>query len=328
MKPTVKRAAAILLLTCFLLAWISPLVASAYSGNGDVVVYITKTGSCYHTGSCGYLWKSKIKTTLEEAIIGGYRRCSRCNPPIYTGDATRAPTEPKKSGTGRGSGTGNGAKATEKNTEPPTTQKKQAQENKNTTKQGLLIFGVFLIGIPIAILAIGGVILVTSELMRSSEHARRKEAKALLLKTQSALKKQGIEETLPPVERNKESIDRLCLNAYGLISLVVDSMLKQDPEIVCADGIVSRKGWADNGAVYCVPGSAVYHVAKCQSIRLSNTATKSYAINVAGIRRPCLRCKPPVPTPLMQEAQQLLTLQSKWIAVLNWRKSAKKAPPS
>lgn len=323
MKPTVKRAAAILLLTCLLLAWISPLVAFATSGNGDVVVYITRTGSCYHTGSCSYLRRSKIKTTLEEAIIGGYRRCSRCNPPIYTGDATRATTEPKKSGTGRGSGTGNGTKATEKKTEPPTTQIKQEKENKNTAKQGLLVFGVFLIGSPIAILAIGGVILVISELIKSSEHSRRKEAKALLLKTQSALEKQGVEETLPPVERNKESIDRLCLNAYGLISLVIDSMLKQDPEIVCADGIVSRKGWADNGAVYCVPGSTVYHVAKCQSIRLSNTTTKSYAINVTGIRRPCLRCKPPVATPLMQEVQQLFTLQSEWIAVLNWKRNKK-----
>lgn len=323
MKPTVKRAAAILLLTCFLLAWVSPIVAFATSGNGDVVVYITRTGSCYHTGSCSYLRRSKIKTTLEEAIIGGYRRCSRCNPPIYTGDATRAPTEPKKSGAGRGSGTGNGTKATEKKTEPPTTQIKKEKENKNTTKQRLLIFGVFLIGSPIAILAIGGVILVISELIKSSEHSRRKEAKALLLKTQSALKKQGVEEPLPPVERNKESLDRLCLNAYGLISLVVDSMLKQDPEIVCADGIVSRKGWEDNGAVYCVPGSTVYHVAKCQSIRLSNTTTKSYAINVAGFRRPCLRCKPPVATPLMQEVQQLFTLQSEWIAVLNWKRNKK-----
>lgn len=323
MKPTVKRAAAILLLTCLLLAWISPLVAFATSGNGDVVVYITRTGSCYHTGSCSYLRRSKIKTTLEEAIIGGYRRCSRCNPPIYTGDATRAPTEPKKSGTGRGSGTGNGTKATEKKTEPPTTQIKQEKENKNTAKQGLLVFGVFLIGSPIAILAIGGVILVISELIKSSEHSRRKEAKALLLKTQSALEKQGVEETLPPVERNKESLDRLCLNAYGLISLMIDSMLKQDPEIVCADGIVSRKGWADNGAVYCVPGSTVYHVAKCQSIRLSNTTTKSYAINVTGIRRPCLRCKPPVATPLMQEVQQLFTIQSEWIAVLNWKRNKK-----
>ena len=329
MKPTARRAAAILLLMCFLLAWVSPpIAASATSGNGDVVVYITKTGSCYHTKNCGYLWNSKIKTTLEKAIIGGYRRCSRCNPPIYTGDATRALTEPKKSGSGRGSGTGNGTKTIEKKTEPLTTPKNQKQENKSIAERGFLVFFVFLIGSPIAIFPIGGVIFGISELMRSSEYARRKEAKALLLKTQSALKKQGIEETLPPVGRNKESLDRLCLNAYGLISLVVDSMLKQDSEIVCTDGIVSRKGWKDNGAVYCVPGSSVYHVAKCQSIRLSNTATKSYAINAAGIRRPCLRCKPPVPTPLMQEVQQLLALQSKWIAILNWKKRAEKTPPS
>lgn len=322
MMPTVKRSAAILLLMCFLLAWISPLVASATSGNGDVVVYITRTGGCYHRGSCGYL-RSKIEITLEEAIIRGYRRCSRCNPPIYNGDATPAPTESKKSGTGRGSGTGSGAKVTEKTTETPTNQKKQENGSKYTTMQELLIFGAVLLGPIIAILVICGVVIFISELIRCSEYARRKEAKALLLKTQSALKKQGIEETLPPVERNKESLDRLCLNAYGLISLVVDSLLKQDAEIVCTNGIVSRKGWADNGAVYCVSGSAVYHVAKCRSIRSSNTAAKTYAINITGLRRPCLLCNPPVATPLMQEIQQLIDLQTKWITVLNWKRKGK-----
>lgn len=48
--------------------------------NGDTVVYVTATGECYHRSGCSYL-KSRIETTLEEAIDDGYRRCSRCNPP-------------------------------------------------------------------------------------------------------------------------------------------------------------------------------------------------------------------------------------------------------
>lgn len=41
------------------------------------VCYVTRTGECYHEGSCGYL-KSKIETTVYEAKQRGYRACSRC----------------------------------------------------------------------------------------------------------------------------------------------------------------------------------------------------------------------------------------------------------
>lgn len=336
MKSTVRRAA-VLLLMCFLLASVSPIASFATSGNGDVVVYITETGNCYHTESCGYL-KSKIKTTLEEAIIEGYRRCSRCNPPIYTGDATPAPTEAKRSEAENGgvSVTEDETKATEAKTEPLTTQKRQGKESKRTTTHELLLIGVSLLRGAIAIFAVGcvplvisgvvsGLMLVITLLTRHSERARRKRAKTLLFETRSTLKKHRIDEVLPPVERNKESLDRLCSKVYVLISIMIESLLEQNKEIVCTDEIVSQKGWEDNGAVYCVPGSLVYHVAKCQFIRLSNTATKRcYAINVAGTHRPCPCCKPPVPTPLMQEIQHLIALRSKWTAVLNWKKSAKK----
>ena len=49
--------------------------------SGSVYVYITKTGSKYHTSSCGYLHSSKIRVTLEYAISHGYTPCSRCHPP-------------------------------------------------------------------------------------------------------------------------------------------------------------------------------------------------------------------------------------------------------
>lgn len=52
----------------------------AYSYNSDTIVYVTKTGECYHESGCSYL-KSKIEKTLEEAVNGGYRACSRCKPP-------------------------------------------------------------------------------------------------------------------------------------------------------------------------------------------------------------------------------------------------------
>lgn len=44
------------------------------------VVYITKTGTKYHKGSCHYLKKSKIKSTKSEAKSAGYSACSVCKP--------------------------------------------------------------------------------------------------------------------------------------------------------------------------------------------------------------------------------------------------------
>lgn len=48
---------------------------------GNITVYITKTGSKYHRGNCRYLRKSKIPISLEEAKRRGYTPCSVCKPP-------------------------------------------------------------------------------------------------------------------------------------------------------------------------------------------------------------------------------------------------------
>lgn len=47
----------------------------------DVTVYITKSGSKYHTEACGYLRKTKIPIKLKDACDRGYSPCSRCSPP-------------------------------------------------------------------------------------------------------------------------------------------------------------------------------------------------------------------------------------------------------
>lgn len=44
------------------------------------VVYITKTGTKYHTKNCRYLRSSSIKTTLSEARSKGLTPCSVCHP--------------------------------------------------------------------------------------------------------------------------------------------------------------------------------------------------------------------------------------------------------
>lgn len=44
-------------------------------------VYITKTGSKYHTANCRYLKYSQFPISLKEAKQKGYTPCSVCKPP-------------------------------------------------------------------------------------------------------------------------------------------------------------------------------------------------------------------------------------------------------
>ena len=46
----------------------------------SVTVYITKTGTKYHTATCSYLKNSKIAISKDTAIAQGYTACSRCKP--------------------------------------------------------------------------------------------------------------------------------------------------------------------------------------------------------------------------------------------------------
>lgn len=48
--------------------------------DGEDTVYITRTGSKYHSSRCAYLEGSRIRTARTEAIEDGYSACSRCNP--------------------------------------------------------------------------------------------------------------------------------------------------------------------------------------------------------------------------------------------------------
>ena len=45
------------------------------------VVYVTKSGTKYHVGTCSHLSKSKIEKSLADAKAAGYEPCKTCNPP-------------------------------------------------------------------------------------------------------------------------------------------------------------------------------------------------------------------------------------------------------
>lgn len=46
-----------------------------------VTVYVTNTGSKYHSNGCQYLRKSCIPISLDKAKAQGYGPCSKCGPP-------------------------------------------------------------------------------------------------------------------------------------------------------------------------------------------------------------------------------------------------------
>jgi hypothetical protein len=50
-------------------------------GNGDIIVYITDTGTKYHVEGCQYLAQSKYEVTLAEAKARGFEPCKKCHPP-------------------------------------------------------------------------------------------------------------------------------------------------------------------------------------------------------------------------------------------------------
>ena len=62
------------------------LVSPALAAGGNTVVYITRTGECYHTGSCRYLKKSKFEIKLADAVAPGDRACTVGCPPSLDGE--------------------------------------------------------------------------------------------------------------------------------------------------------------------------------------------------------------------------------------------------
>ena len=62
--------------------------------NEDIVddtfyVYASKNGKGYHLKTCEYYYDGSQKLTVYEAYYMGYRACSSCNPPVYTGGVSQ-----------------------------------------------------------------------------------------------------------------------------------------------------------------------------------------------------------------------------------------------
>ena len=71
----------LLLIIALISVFMDILCAKAFAYNGEISVYVTYTGKCYHRLGCTYL-DSQVELSLEEAVQKGYYGCSRCSPPV------------------------------------------------------------------------------------------------------------------------------------------------------------------------------------------------------------------------------------------------------
>jgi hypothetical protein len=82
------------------------LICSIFSSIASAqTVYITKSGSKYHSDGCSYLKKSSTPIDIKEVVSKGYTPCSRCKPDsklnanVKTENKTESKTEVKKQST-------------------------------------------------------------------------------------------------------------------------------------------------------------------------------------------------------------------------------------
>ena len=59
----------------------TPTIAETQPQTIETTVYVTNTGSKYHSAGCQYLSKSQIAISPSDAKAQGYGACSKCNPP-------------------------------------------------------------------------------------------------------------------------------------------------------------------------------------------------------------------------------------------------------
>ncbi|MCH4193623.1 MAG: hypothetical protein LKF52_15130 [Butyrivibrio sp.] len=105
MKKICRKLATLLVIFTVSFSFTIPL--TTYAASGDTTVYVTATGSKYHSAGCRYLKRSCYSISLQDAIDQNYTACSVCNPPTLTKSSkqttgktgTKSKTSSKKAGT-------------------------------------------------------------------------------------------------------------------------------------------------------------------------------------------------------------------------------------
>lgn len=117
------------------------LLFASITVHAESIVYITKTGECYHIAGCSYL-KSSIPISLEDAISKGYRPCSRCKPDSNLGETYTSKSSTTNSTTRSVTNQEPTITPTHKLTTAPKSEAKQEAENDNNFWENALYFAV------------------------------------------------------------------------------------------------------------------------------------------------------------------------------------------
>jgi hypothetical protein len=97
MIKAIKSKFVIFSVISFLIVGAFAPASTVLAVSGDTIVYVTKTGECYHADGCSCLKKSKIETTLQEAVDDGYRACKKCSPGTLDSSSTTTSSSTKAS---------------------------------------------------------------------------------------------------------------------------------------------------------------------------------------------------------------------------------------
>lgn len=288
-----KRFFAVLLSLLVLLG----STATAWAYNGDITVYVTKTGSKYHKDGCRYLSRSQIAVSLEDAVAQGYGACSVCHPPAL--DLT--PDAPQQ-----GSYTGQDSVETEDpvaavrrklriNTPPPQTEavtpaptsrptaaptprptyRADVQEVPNEGEGSdsyvpLIMVGGTLVGLYV----FTRYILCGWKIKENSEAKKKKETEEALRKEEYERKRAEYMELY-----GGRNVLELCSAPMGMY--------------VGEDGLPAGPGkakWGQDYTVYVSKSGSAYHCKYgCSGARISVNYTQVHG------KRPCAVCKPHPP---------------------------------
>ena len=289
-------------LITFLFLFSSPI--SAYTGNGGTTVYITEHGGRYHAISCGYLNKSCISISLEDAIIDGYTRCTVCNPPRYTGSAK--PGDSRKVSSGNNSNSEN-HNFTQKSSEyspdlsvseiasTPPINRSDSSNTSNSSNNILFYIAGSLILCLLAYCTSSHffkkTVLYKKILLKQRKKQLYEDVSIFLLRYQKYMKFRSSPQyaTLCKIHKDKCSRLKLLLSAH-------DCEFGEDGKLRNKNSVI---GYGKDFTIH--RGSSCYHSPNCQyALGLYiHLLERSYRL------RPCSKCRPPIQKPWMQECVNL-----------------------
>lgn len=278
------------------------LSIAVFAYNGDTSVFITDSGTKYHSYGCSYL-ESVNETTLKKAVESGYTPCSRCNPPIPDFDYTVLHELPESSSGSNSSSRNVPQKDGSTSNVKPTSNKTTNQTKKNDDKESDM--KCFLIGLLLGVIAASIIWLrikwkSDDGWMNSLQRERDISSKSREIIKQSEneiknLKRELSDETQKAIDRKNDLSDlaNMFLTPEVLLPL---SGAPEGHSINLADDCPCSPGDPPWGSAYTFYIASL--AASCYHSQSGCCGAKT-KINAETLRflemRPCTKCNPKLP---------------------------------